>query len=179
MNKDDKNFDGLDISKISQGLIGVTADVGKNKEGEHNFEVDLDDSEGMLSENFTEIFQQAIKNIITNASDQIKSFQNQEDTKNSRDIFIDLPLASEKAEKGGYIPLEYKRFIYCSQCQHKDVLTARDCLKCDGAGTVMAHRRVEIKIPRNVLDGTVLQITNEGHAPGGDLFVKVIIREEF
>jgi len=178
MNKNDKNFDGLDISKISHGLIGVNADGGKNKEGQHDFEVDMDESEGMMSENFTEIFQQAIKNIITNASDQIKAVQNQEDFKNGRDIFIDLPLGSERAEKGGYIPLEYKRFISCSQCQVQNIITAQNCPKCDGAGTVMAHRRVEIKIPQNVSEGTVLQIANEGHTPGGDLFVKVIIREE-
>jgi len=50
----------------------------------------------------------------------------------------------------------------------------------------MAHRRVEIKIPKSVANGAVLQIANEGHAhsidsghvSSGDLFVKILISDE-
>lgn len=179
--KNNKNFDGLDLSKISQGdLIGrpdAEVELGRVEHSSrffpgHNLDIDVDDSEGLLPENFSEIFQAAIKNIIK-----------VEDLKAGGDIFLDLPLRPQKAEKGGFIPLEYQRFIFCSQCQAAAV---RGCLKCGGTGRVMAHRRVEIKIPKNSLGDSVLQITNEGHAPeigsgqtkSGDLFVKLVIREE-
>ena len=175
-----KNFDGLDFSKISQGdLIGVTIGTNlpagqawKNPERGHNLDIDVEDPEGILPENFSEIFQAAIKNII-----------GAESLKSGGDIFLDLPLLPQKAEKGGFVSLEYQRYIFCSECQ---ATTVSGCLKCNGSGRVMAHRRVEVKIPQNSRDGAVLQISNEGHTPlaasgqtkSGDLFVKLVIREE-
>ncbi|TSC75024.1 MAG: hypothetical protein G01um101444_71 [Parcubacteria group bacterium Gr01-1014_44] len=174
-NKDDKSFDGLDISKIGQGsLIGTAVTPEKNLEG---LDLDFDDSEGLLPENFTEIFQTALKNIIS-ATGQIKLSQNPEDLKEGRDIFLDLPVSTQKARQGGYVYLEYQRYIFCSQCRDKNTLRTPNCLKCNGAGRVPASRRVEIKIPKDTVAGAVLQINNEGHAPGGDLFVKVVFHDE-
>lgn len=177
--KEDKNFDGLDISKISpEGLIGVTA-AGKNTEGGHNLELAMEDPEGILPEDFSEIFQAAIKNII-NAGSQLKSISSQEENfKNGGDIFLDLAVNSRQAEKGGYIPLEYQRYILCSQCDEAvKRIKAGSCLKCEGIGRVMASRRVEVKVPKNIQAGEVLKVANEGHVPGGDLFVKIVIRED-
>lgn len=190
--KDDKNFDGLDISKISpEGLIGVTvgppAGGGKNMKGGHGLEVDVEDPEGVLPEDFSEIFQTALKNII-NAGSQLKTISNQEENfKNGGDIFLDLAVNSRQAERGGYIPLEYQRYILCSQCDEMiKRAKAGPCLKCEGIGRVMAFRRVEVKLPKNIQEGEVLKVANEGHVPpltgsgqaSGDLFVKIVIRED-
>ena len=182
MSKYDKNFDGLDIAKLSQeDLIGVTAVADKNLQGP-NFDLNIEDSEGVLPDDFADVFQAAIKNIISaskNLSGQEGSF------KNGGDIFLDLAVKSREAQKGGYIPLEYQRYIFCSQCENKNVLEAKQCPKCEGVGRVIAHRRVEIRLPKNVEGGAVLRVASEGHAPSagsgqasGDLFVKVVIREE-
>lgn len=175
-----KNFDGFDGSKMDpSGLIGTVDDAQISAVPGLNFDIDLDDPEGMLPENFTEIFQAAIKNIV-NAANQLKSVQNREENfKNSGDIFLDLPIGSQKAEQGGYFPLEYQRYITCLQCQKKVVAEAQGCPKCEGARRVMAYRRVEIKVPKNTTDGSVLQIANEGHAPSGDLFIKITFRDDF
>lgn len=169
-----RNFDGFDSSKVVQGtLIGTVGDMPKV-----DLDIDLEDPEGVLSDEFTEVFQAAIKNII-NATNQLKNLPNHEDNfKNKGDIYLDLAVKNREAEKGGYIPLEYQRYIFCSQCQDKNEAGVLRCLKCEGAGKVIAHRRVEIKIPKNTEAGAVLRVANEGHAPGGDLFVKIIIREE-
>ena len=173
-----KNFDGLDFSKISQGDLighpeGLAAKGMRNfGSGTPNLDIDVEDPEGILPENFSEVFQAAIKNII-----------GAESLKSGGDIFLDLPLLPQKAEKGGFVPLEYQRYIFCSECQ---ATTVSGCLKCSGSGRVMAQRRVEVKIPQNSRDGAVLQISNEGHTPlaasgqtkSGDLFVKLVIREE-
>ena len=168
-----KNFDGFDRSKVSQGsLIGTAADLSKLE-----LDVDLEDPEGVLPDDFAEIFQAAIKNII-NATSQLKALPEQEDNfKNGGDIFLDLAVSRREAAKGGYFPLEYQRYILCSQCQDKNTAMIRGCLKCGGLGKVMAHRRVEIKVPKNSLEGSVLRVTSEGHVPSGDLLVKIIIRD--
>ena len=169
-----KNFDGMDRSKMGQGiLVGTLADLPKV-----DLDIDLEDPEGVLPDDFADIFQAAIKNII-NAAAQLKDFSDQEgNLKDSEDIFLDLVISPAEAEKGGYFPLPYQRFIICSQCHDKNRAEVLKCPKCEGAGRVMAHRRVEIKIPKNIPSGEVLKVAGEGHAPGGDLLVKIVVKEE-
>lgn len=177
----EKNFDGLDHSKINQdNLIGISVEAPKV-----DLDINMEDPEGVLSDDFVEVFQAAIKNII-NTTNQLKNLPNQEENfKNGGDIFLDLAVNNREAEKGGYIPLEYQRYIICSQCEDKNQVRVLQCPKCEGVGRVVAHRRVEIKVPKNIEPGSVLRVASEGHAPlagsgqvSGDLFVKIIVREE-
>lgn len=175
-----KNFDGFDSSKTIQGnFIGTAGPSDQTASAKNIFgdlNIDLEDPEEMLPENFAEIFQSAIKNIF-HAADQAKD---------GGDIFLDLPVSVQKVKKGGYLPLEYQRYIHCSLCgqsdlrrlDNKKLMEAPSCPKCAGTGRVMAFRRVEVKIPKNVSDGAVLQIANEGHAPAGNLFVKIVFRDD-
>ena len=172
LEKLEKNFDGLDHSKIGSGnLIGVARDLPRI-----DLDVNLDDAEGILPEDLAEVFQNAIKNMVNTAS--------QATVVSGGDIFLDLAVSSREVQIGGYIPLQYQRYILCSQCEEKNTPEVLRCPKCEGVGRVIAHRRVEIKVPKNVEEGSVLRVASEGHAPAtgsgqvhGDLFVKIIIRE--
>lgn len=170
MKTEDKNFDGLDQSQLGDTLIGMP-EAFKPK---LDLVVSGEDSEIIFPEDLADVFQMAVKNIL-HASNQLKTFPS-EGIKEGGDIFLDLAVTAQQAETGGYLPLEYQRFIVCSQCEDR---TRSDlCPKCEGDGRVMAQRRVEIKVPKNVESDSVLRVAKEGHAPRGDLFVKIVIREE-
>jgi len=183
MSNKNKNFDGLDISKLNQGdLIGVVVVADKNVQ-KPNLDINVEDLEGVLPDDFGEIFQTAIKNIL-NVTGQLKVAAVSGDIKDGGDIFLDLAVSRQEAQKGKYVSLEYQRRIVCSQCYNKDRLGIQKCPKCEGNGTVMAQRRVEVKLPKDVKEGAVLQVAKEGHALSagsgqvpGDLFVKIIIRD--
>ncbi len=193
MKKGNKNFDGLDHTRLNPDrLIGQSGSDNETSTALWpNPKVDLEDPDGILPDDMAEVFQAAIKNII-NAGSSLKTVSVQEDSRDGGDIFLDLALNNQEAEKGGYLPLQYQRFISCSQCQDQKTAEALKCPKCGGIGRVMAHRRVEIKVPQNAESGAVLRVAGEGHAPStlhnvskragagpvqGDLFVKIIIRE--
>lgn len=60
----------------------------------------------------------------------------------------------------------------CSEC------VAEACYRCEGAGTIEAQRRIRLRIPPGVDDGTQLRVTGEGEDAGagsepGDLLVRV------
>ncbi|OGN32649.1 MAG: hypothetical protein A3I92_02145 [Candidatus Yanofskybacteria bacterium RIFCSPLOWO2_02_FULL_43_10b] len=204
-----KNFDGLDISKLNRrDLIGVATVADKSFQ-KPNLDINVEDPEGVLPDDFGEIFQTAIKNILS-ATGQLKAVSVPGDVRDGGDIFLDLAVSRQEAQKGKYVPLEYQRRIICSQCEgegsshwrgtqsktetlndwnrlvhEKDMPDVQKCLKCEGNGTVTAQRRVEVKLPKDVKEGAVLRVANEGHAPStgsgqvpGDLFVKVTFRED-
>ena len=69
----------------------------------------------------------------------------------------------------------------CSSCQGTGQIQNVPCSVCRGAGVVSAVKRLEVKIPRGVKDGSRVRIAGKGH-PGyaggasGDLYLVVSVR---
>jgi molecular chaperone DnaJ len=67
---------------------------------------------------------------------------------------------------------ELQEFEPCPEC------LAEPCPQCDGHGTVERERRIRLRIPQGVEDGTQLRVTGDGNDAGagsvpGDLLVRV------
>ncbi len=68
----------------------------------------------------------------------------------------------------------------CPACQGSGDIVKNVCEFCDGEGRVKKERRLEIKIPAGVEEGTRLRVSGEGEAgergaPSGDLYVLIHI----
>lgn len=69
----------------------------------------------------------------------------------------------------------------CSRCGGTGSFIERPCRQCGGGGSVRRNRRVTIKVPAGVNDGSLLRLAGEGEAgqrggPPGDLYVFIRIR---
>jgi len=69
----------------------------------------------------------------------------------------------------------------CPQCRGEGTVLAHPCRQCGGAGRQRRARRLWVKIPAGVDDGTQLRLTGEGDAgqnggPPGNLYVVVRVR---
>lgn len=69
----------------------------------------------------------------------------------------------------------------CERCGGTGTYIEKPCRECGGRGTVRRSRKVTIKVPAGVGDGTRLRLTGEGEAglrggPPGDLFVFIRVR---
>jgi molecular chaperone DnaJ len=67
---------------------------------------------------------------------------------------------------------ELREYDACPEC------VGEPCPRCDGKGTVETERRIRIRIPPGVDDGTQLRVSGDGNDAGagsvpGDLFVRV------
>ena len=70
----------------------------------------------------------------------------------------------------------------CPQCGGAGQVIKDPCAACSGAGRIRETKKISVKIPAGVDDGSRLRITGEGEAgwnggPAGDLYVFVSVRE--
>ncbi|MCA1596394.1 MAG: DnaJ domain-containing protein [Chloroflexi bacterium] len=68
----------------------------------------------------------------------------------------------------------------CDRCHGAGKISAEPCPRCKGAGTVQNTRRLEVKIPAGVNDGSRIRLAGEGPAGAdgsrGDLFLLVKLK---
>jgi molecular chaperone DnaJ len=70
----------------------------------------------------------------------------------------------------------------CPRCRGTGQTVERPCTKCRGEGRAEQTRRIKIKIPGGIDDGSRLRITGNGEAgirggPRGDLYVVIHVKE--
>ena len=70
----------------------------------------------------------------------------------------------------------------CPQCGGAGQVIKDPCATCAGAGRIRETKKISVKIPAGVDDGSRLRITGEGEAgwnggPAGDLYVFISVRE--
>ncbi|QJA06647.1 molecular chaperone DnaJ [Thermosulfurimonas marina] len=66
----------------------------------------------------------------------------------------------------------------CPHCQGMGTLISDPCPRCHGEGRVWGKRRLRVKIPPGVEEGSVIRVPGEGEAglyggPPGDLYLKI------
>lgn len=69
----------------------------------------------------------------------------------------------------------------CSKCHGSGKIIEKKCSKCRGEGQVIAKRKIAIKVPPGVDNGSHLRVANEGEpgilgGPKGDLYVYIYVR---
>jgi molecular chaperone DnaJ len=69
----------------------------------------------------------------------------------------------------------------CHQCRGSGMVITRPCPSCRGAGQIQAKKRVSVKIPAGVDNGSRLRLNGEGEAgahggPPGDLYVFIHVQ---
>lgn len=79
----------------------------------------------------------------------------------------------------------FGRFIHtttCSQCHGEGKIITEPCPQCRGAGTEKQQRRILVKVPAGIEDGSQIRLSHEGDAgmrggSSGDLYVTVSVLE--
>ncbi len=69
----------------------------------------------------------------------------------------------------------------CTQCHGRGTIIKDPCKECRGSGRVRRTRRVKVKIPAGIDNGSHLRLTGQGEAglrggPAGDLYIAIRVR---
>ena len=66
----------------------------------------------------------------------------------------------------------------CGKCKGKGTYVTAHCRECKGKGAVVRNRKLEVKIPAGIEDGSKLRITGEGNTGDipGNLFVFIHVK---
>jgi len=102
---------------------------------------------------------------------------------NGENIFTTITITAEEALKGTSRKINIVHTETCSKCQGRKFLNGTKCTLCDGAGEKTVHKKLSIKIPPNVKEGTKIRVANEGKAgknggKNGDLYLNINIGRE-
>src|SRR3990170_7864522 len=87
----------------------------------------------------------------------------------------------EEASQGATRQLQMQSEEACATCGGSGQIAGAVCHVCQGTGAVVRPKRVEVKIPAGVQDGSRVRIAGEGRTgpaggPRGDLYVVVRVR---
>ncbi len=98
------------------------------------------------------------------------------------DIEQPVEVTLEEAYHGTQRLVQTQTPEVCTQCGGTGVTQNRPCAQCGGLGSVIHPRRLEVKIPPGVRDGSRVRVAGEGGpgiggGPKGDLFLVVSVRE--
>ncbi|HLY63901.1 MAG TPA: DnaJ C-terminal domain-containing protein [Chloroflexota bacterium] len=97
------------------------------------------------------------------------------------DIEQPIEITLEEVASGGNRVFSMQVPELCPTCRGSALVNNRLCSNCHGAGTVNKQRRIEVKIPAGVGDGSRIRIRGEGNAsasggPRGDLYLVVTVQ---
>ncbi|MHB8619326.1 MAG: DnaJ C-terminal domain-containing protein [Chloroflexota bacterium] len=92
------------------------------------------------------------------------------------DIEQPIEVTLEEVAGGGNRVFTIQVPELCPACHGTALVNGRLCPTCQGGGTVAKNRRIEVKIPPGVRDGSRIRISGEGNAggnsgPKGDLYL--------
>ncbi len=102
--------------------------------------------------------------------------------KNGDDIFEEISISLRDAIKGTERVVNVMHTTQCSKCKGRKFINGAKCSLCKGSGERCEHRKITVKIPKNVKNNTKLRISGEGN-PGenggknGDLYIKIKIKQ--
>ncbi len=100
--------------------------------------------------------------------------------KKGDDIFEEISIPLKDAIRGTERVVNVMHTTQCPNCKGRKFINGSACSVCKGSGEKSEHRKITVKIPKNIKNGTKLRIPSEGN-PGenggknGDLYLKIKI----
>ncbi len=100
--------------------------------------------------------------------------------KKGEDVYEELSITIKEAVNGAERVVNVMHTTQCDHCKGRKFINGTICSVCKGTGEKSTHRKITVKIPKNIKNGTKLRIPNEGNlgtdgGKNGDLYLKIKI----
>lgn len=99
------------------------------------------------------------------------------------DINEEISISLKEAIKGSERTINILSSSQCTHCKGKKFINGLKCHICDGTGEERIQRKIKVKIPANIVNGSKLRLANEGGlgkngGENGDLYIKINIKPD-
>lgn len=89
----------------------------------------------------------------------------------------------QEAYTGGMRNFNIQSTVPCTACQGKGQLLGKACASCQGQGMLPKNRRIQVKIPPGVDNGSKIRVAGEGQpgpngGPRGDLYFVITVKPD-
>ena len=137
---------------------------------------------------FNDVFNEFIDNIFNknNFTEpppvQAKQYQSAPPKIKGDDITADITISIAEAHNGTTRKVNILHTDPCGQCKGTKTKNAVPCIVCNGKGEISNHKKINVKIPANVKEGSKIRIPYEGNkgrngGQNGDLFLLIHIQK--
>lgn len=138
---------------------------------------DADKQEEKQNKKSKEDFSKKINDIFEEFA---KSKKSKSAAKKGEDIHEDITVTIKEAVNGAERTVNVMHTTQCSHCKGRKFINGNICPVCKGTGEKSEHKKITVKIPKNVKNGTKLRIPQEGNiglngGKNGDLYLKIKI----
>ncbi len=98
--------------------------------------------------------------------------------KRGADINEEITVTLKEVSEGSQRTVNVLHTCQCPHCKGRKFINGSACRECNGTGEKSEHRKITVKIPKNIKNGAKLRIPNEGNkgengGKNGDLFIKI------
>ena len=109
-----------------------------------------------------------------------KSKKEKTTPKRGEDLYEDIFVNIKEAVNGAERVINVMHSTACPNCKGRKFINGSLCHLCKGTGEKVEHKKITVKIPKNVKNGTKLRIPQEGSSglnggKNGDLYLKIKI----
>lgn len=149
----------------------------EHEETQHKTSVPPKKQKEDFSKKINEIFEEFKKSSTT--SNPQKKKEKAQPVK-GEDIYTDISITISESVKGTTRTVNVMHSEQCPLCRGRKFINGAKCSVCSGKGDVSSHRKITVKIPKDIKNGAKLRIPEEGNAgknggKNGDLYLKVKI----
>lgn len=136
---------------------------------------------------FNDIFSDFLDNLFkkpnSDYTSKPKKQQESSPPKRGDDILADISITISEAHNGTVRKVNILHTCSCTGCKGKKYVNGTSCTICGGQGEVSNHKKISVKIPQNVKEGSKIKISGEGNCgqnggANGDLFLIVHIQKQ-
>lgn len=117
-----------------------------------------------------------------NSSKSSKQYEYTPTPIRGEDITTDMTITQIEAINGTVRKINVLNTQACTQCKGRKVVNGYTCTSCNGHGEISLHKKINVKIPPNVVENSKIKIAGEGNrgqngGVNGDLFIIVHIQK--
>jgi DnaJ-class molecular chaperone len=133
---------------------------------------------------FSDVFNDILKNFKNPHVEKKAKFQEKKPAPiDGSDVISEISITLSEAVNGTQRTINILHTEACPRCEGRRFINGAKCTACKGTGEKSAHKRLIVKIPKNVKQGSKIRIANEGNTginggKNGDLYLNVKIEDD-
>ncbi len=133
-------------------------------------------------ESFGKTFNEALDNLFHAKKSATGTAQNQKPPINGEDINVDVTISCFEAVNGTNRKVNILHTQPCPNCGGRKFINSSQCAMCKGQGTISLQKKINVKIPRGVSQGSKVRVKKEGNkglngGKDGDLYLIITVEK--
>lgn len=129
------------------------------------------------------VFADSFENLFKGQQNRPQQKKQTKEKVDGKDITVEVEISVLEAVNGVEKVVNILHIESCTKCRGKKFINGAKCSECGGTGEKSIYKKLTVKIPAGVNQGTKIRVENEGNAgfnggKNGDLFLVIKLKND-